>query len=142
MREAAFADIDAKLRHQSALSKVRMLEGVKKQLNKYGTSWFITLPHTSQGIGIPITHEPFFPFPSRSHVHNAFLDNGLLEAMKLWLEPLQDASLPSLDIIQDFLHILDIVSASKTTVSMDVMGWKQACCCTDVLTNGTNISHQ
>ncbi|KAF9347258.1 Transcription factor iws1, partial [Mortierella sp. NVP85] len=78
MREAAFADIDAKLRHQSALSKVRMLESVKKQLNK-------------------------------SHVHNAFLDNGLLEAMKLWLEPLQDASLPSLDIIQDFLHILDIL---------------------------------
>lgn len=46
----------------------------------------------------------------RSHVHNTFLDNGILEAMKLWLEPLQDASLPSLDIIQDFLDILDIVS--------------------------------
>ncbi|KAG0006512.1 Transcription factor iws1 [Modicella reniformis] len=78
MREAAFADIDAKLKHQSALSKVRMLESVKKQLNK-------------------------------SHVHSTFLENGLLEAMKLWLEPLQDASLPSLDIIQDFLDILDIL---------------------------------
>ncbi|KAG0222227.1 hypothetical protein B0O80DRAFT_499934 [Mortierella sp. GBAus27b] len=78
MREAAFADIDAKLKHQSALSKVRMLDSVKRQLNK-------------------------------SQVHTAFLENGLLEAMKLWLEPLQDASLPSLDIIQDFLDMLDIL---------------------------------
>ncbi|KAF9422175.1 Transcription factor iws1 [Podila epigama] len=78
MRDAAFADIDAKLKKESALTKVRMLESVKKQLNK-------------------------------SHVHNTFLDNGLLEAMKLWLEPLQDASLPSLDIIQDFLDILDVL---------------------------------
>ncbi|KAF9206004.1 Transcription factor iws1 [Podila verticillata] len=78
MRDAAFADIDAKLKKESALAKVRMLESVKKQLNK-------------------------------SHVHNTFLDNGILEAMKLWLEPLQDASLPSLDIIQDFLDILDIL---------------------------------
>ncbi|KAF9372666.1 Transcription factor iws1 [Podila verticillata] len=78
MRDAAFADIDAKLKKESALAKVRMLESVKKQLNK-------------------------------SHVHNTFLDNGILEAMKLWLEPLHDASLPSLDIIQDFLDILDIL---------------------------------
>ncbi|KAF9434068.1 Transcription factor iws1 [Entomortierella beljakovae] len=81
MREAAFADIDSKLKNQSALSKVRMLDSVKKQLNK-------------------------------SHVHNTFLDNGILEAMKLWLEPLQDASLPSLDIIQDFLDLLDVESLS------------------------------
>ncbi|KAG0027266.1 Transcription factor iws1 [Podila clonocystis] len=78
MRDAAFADIDAKLKKESALAKVRMLESVKRQLNK-------------------------------SHVHNTFLDNGILEVMKLWLEPLQDASLPSLDIIQDFLDILDIL---------------------------------
>ncbi|KAG0359732.1 hypothetical protein BC939DRAFT_452535 [Gamsiella multidivaricata] len=78
MRAAAFADVDSKLKQQSALSKVRMLESVKKQLNK-------------------------------SHVHNTFLDNGILEAMKLWLEPWQDASLPSLDIIQDFLDLLDIL---------------------------------
>lgn len=41
MREAAFADIDAKLKHQSALSKVRMLESVKKQLNKYVIHVFV-----------------------------------------------------------------------------------------------------
>lgn len=35
MRDAAFADIDAKLKKESALAKVRMLESVKKQLNKY-----------------------------------------------------------------------------------------------------------
>ncbi|KAF9180651.1 Transcription factor iws1 [Haplosporangium sp. Z 767] len=78
MREAAFADIDSKLKNTSALAKVRMLESVKRQLNK-------------------------------SHVHNIFMDNGILEAMKLWLEPLQDASLPSLDIIQEFLDILDVL---------------------------------
>ncbi|KAF9926402.1 Transcription factor iws1 [Linnemannia zychae] len=78
MHEAALADIDAKLNHQAALAKVRMLENVKTQLNK-------------------------------SHVHNTFLDNGILESMKLWLEPLRDSSLPSLDIIQDFLDILDIL---------------------------------
>ncbi|KAF9947406.1 Transcription factor iws1 [Mortierella alpina] len=78
MREAAFADIDAKSNNLSALAKVRMLESVKKQLNK-------------------------------SHVHNTFLDNGILEAMREWLEPLRDSSLPSLDIIQDFMDILDIL---------------------------------
>ncbi|KAF9157459.1 Transcription factor iws1 [Actinomortierella ambigua] len=76
MREAAFADIDAKLKKESSLHKVRMLESVKRQLNK-------------------------------SQVHNTFLDNGILEAMRLWLEPLHDASLPSLDIIHDFLVLLD-----------------------------------
>ncbi|KAF9100512.1 Transcription factor iws1 [Mortierella sp. AM989] len=78
MRAAAFDDVDAKLKNKSALAKVRMLDSVKKQLNK-------------------------------SHVHNTFLDNGILEAMKLWLEPWRDASLPSLDIIQDFLDLLDIL---------------------------------
>ncbi|KAG0019031.1 Transcription factor iws1 [Entomortierella chlamydospora] len=79
MRQAALDDIDAKLSNQPALSKTRMLDSVKKQLNK-------------------------------SHVHNTFLDNGILEPMKLWLEPsLQDASLPSLDIIQDFLDLLDVL---------------------------------
>ncbi|CAO3565167.1 unnamed protein product [Mortierella alpina] len=78
MREAAFADIDAKTKNMSALAKVRMLESVKTQLNK-------------------------------SHVHNTFLDNGILEAMREWLEPLRDGSLPSLDIIQDFMDILDIL---------------------------------
>ncbi|KAF8922739.1 Transcription factor iws1 [Dissophora ornata] len=82
MREAAFADIDSKLKHQPALAKVRMLESVKQQLNK-------------------------------SHLHSTFLENGILEAMKLWLEPLQDASLPSLDIIQDFLNLLDILPIQK-----------------------------
>ncbi|KAI8594447.1 hypothetical protein EDD21DRAFT_421724, partial [Dissophora ornata] len=48
-----------------------------------------------------------------SHLHSTFLENGILEAMKLWLEPLQDASLPSLDIIQDFLNLLDILPIQK-----------------------------
>lgn len=43
MREAAFADIDFKLKHQAALAKVKMLESVKKQLNKYGPFFCVEL---------------------------------------------------------------------------------------------------
>ncbi|KAF9361112.1 Transcription factor iws1 [Mortierella sp. AD094] len=79
MRQAAIDDDFAKVDRQPALAKTRMLDSVKKQLNK-------------------------------SHVHNTFLDNGILEPMRTWLEPsVQDASLPSLDIIQDFLDLLDVL---------------------------------
>ncbi|KAG0285799.1 Transcription factor iws1 [Linnemannia gamsii] len=59
---------------------------------------------------------------NKSHVHNTFLDNGILESMKLWLEPLQDASLPSLDIIQDFLDILDILPIQTHHLSTSGVG--------------------
>ncbi|KAF9083719.1 Transcription factor iws1 [Mortierella sp. AD031] len=76
MREAAFADIEARLHKKIPKEKIGMLELVKAQLNKL-------------------------------YIHSTFLDNGILESMKLWLEPLSDASLPSLDIIVDILDILD-----------------------------------
>ncbi|KAG0209223.1 Transcription factor iws1 [Mortierella sp. GBA30] len=112
MREAAFSDIDSKLKNQSALAKVRMLESVKRQLNKYAVLMMDYAEQnaahssptpTNAGITQCLFHD------HRSHVHNTFLDNGILEAMKVWLEPLQDASLPSLDIIQDFMDILDVL---------------------------------
>ncbi|KAF9095977.1 Transcription factor iws1 [Mortierella sp. AD031] len=59
---------------------------------------------------------------NKSHVHNTFLDNGILESMKLWLEPLQDASLPSLDIIQDFLDILDTLPIQTHHLSTSGVG--------------------
>ncbi|KAK3842622.1 MAG: hypothetical protein J3R72DRAFT_523517 [Linnemannia gamsii] len=59
---------------------------------------------------------------NKSHVHNTFLDNGILESMKLWLEPLQDASLPSLDIIQDFLDILDVLPIQTHHLSTSGVG--------------------
>ncbi|KAF9900080.1 Transcription factor iws1 [Linnemannia zychae] len=59
---------------------------------------------------------------NKSHVHNTFLDNGILDSMKLWLEPLHDSSLPSLDIIQDFLDILDILPIQTHHLSSSGVG--------------------
>lgn len=41
------------------------------------------------------------------HLHDAILDNGLLDSIRQWLEPLPDRSLPSLDIQSEMLDILD-----------------------------------
>lgn len=43
---------------------------------------------------------------TRTHLHEQFLENQILEAIKLWLEPLPDGSLPSLDIQTEMLDIL------------------------------------
>ncbi|CAO3668037.1 unnamed protein product [Rhizopus stolonifer] len=44
---------------------------------------------------------------TNKHLQDLILDNGLLEAIRLWVEPLPDRSLPSLDIQQAMLDILD-----------------------------------
>jgi transcription factor SPN1 len=36
----------------------------------------------------------------------SIIDNGLLKAVKIWLEPLRDKSLPALDIQNSFFDIL------------------------------------
>ncbi|CAO3665067.1 unnamed protein product [Umbelopsis ramanniana] len=43
---------------------------------------------------------------TKTNLHEQFLENQILEAIKLWLEPLPDGSLPSLDIQNDMLDIL------------------------------------
>ncbi|GAB5588284.1 Transcription factor iws1 [Umbelopsis nana] len=43
---------------------------------------------------------------TKTHLHEQFLENQILEAIKLWLEPLPDGSLPSLDIQTEMLDIL------------------------------------
>ncbi|CAO3686867.1 unnamed protein product [Umbelopsis vinacea] len=43
---------------------------------------------------------------TKTHLHEQFLENQILEAIKLWLEPLPDGSLPSLDIQTEMLEIL------------------------------------
>ena len=40
-------------------------------------------------------------------MYDAILDNGLLDVIRLWLEPLPDRSLPSLDIQSEMLGVLD-----------------------------------
>ncbi|KAJ2159958.1 Transcription factor iws1 [Coemansia sp. RSA 552] len=43
---------------------------------------------------------------SKSHLYEAFLDNNIVDSIRLWLEPLDDGSLPSLDIQNSMLDIL------------------------------------
>ncbi|KAI7870053.1 hypothetical protein BDF14DRAFT_1874092 [Spinellus fusiger] len=44
---------------------------------------------------------------TNKHLQDSILDNQLLESIRLWLEPLPDRSLPSLDIQTEMLDILD-----------------------------------
>ncbi|KAI8377608.1 uncharacterized protein BYT42DRAFT_350360 [Radiomyces spectabilis] len=44
---------------------------------------------------------------TNKHWQDSILDNQLLDAIRLWLEPLPDRSLPSLDIQTEMLDILD-----------------------------------
>ncbi|KAJ2369059.1 Transcription factor iws1 [Coemansia sp. RSA 2610] len=43
---------------------------------------------------------------SKSHLYEAFLENNIVDSIRLWLEPLDDGSLPSLDIQNAMLTIL------------------------------------
>ncbi|KAJ2082163.1 Transcription factor iws1 [Coemansia sp. RSA 988] len=42
----------------------------------------------------------------KSHLYEAFLDNNIVDSIRLWLEPLDDGSLPSLDIQNAMLDAL------------------------------------
>ena len=43
---------------------------------------------------------------SKASLHVQFLENNILEGVKLWLEPLQDGSLPPLDIQETLMKLL------------------------------------
>ncbi|KAI3658850.1 hypothetical protein MP638_006565 [Amoeboaphelidium occidentale] len=45
-------------------------------------------------------------FLNKSFLHEQLIENDILEAMKLWLEPLPDGSLPSLNIRQYFFEVM------------------------------------
>jgi transcription factor SPN1 len=46
---------------------------------------------------------------NKSNWHAQFLDANILDCMRFWLEPLGDGSLPSLDIQQSLLSVLEKV---------------------------------
>ncbi|WAQ92440.1 hypothetical protein PtA15_16A348 [Puccinia triticina] len=50
----------------------------------------------------------------KSHLETAILDNGVLEAVKKWLEPLPDRSLPALNIQRELLELLDKMTSIDT----------------------------
>lgn len=60
----------------------------------------------------------------RTHLHEQFLENQILEAVKLWLEPLPDGSLPSLDIQTEMLDILaKVIHIEAVSWKLDLPSW-------------------
>lgn len=104
MKDAAYNDIAANEDKRPAIAKLKMLNTVTAALTKYVSNKC----ECSEYIGFMITL--FFFLPFRTNLHEQFLENQILEAIKLWLEPLPDGSLPSLDIQNDMLDILAKVS--------------------------------
>lgn len=47
---------------------------------------------------------------SKTHWFAQLLDSNILECIKFWLEPLADGSLPSLDIQQSMLSVVEKVN--------------------------------
>lgn len=47
-----------------------------------------------------------------SSLYDSILDNQLLDAIRVWLEPLPDRALPSLEIQNEMLDILDKLPAA------------------------------
>ncbi|OZJ02865.1 hypothetical protein BZG36_04086 [Bifiguratus adelaidae] len=44
---------------------------------------------------------------NKTSLHEGFLDNGILDSMRMWLEPLPDGSLPALDLQTEIMTILE-----------------------------------
>lgn len=59
---------------------------------------------------------------SRTGYQQAILDNNLLEAVKMWLEPLSDKSLPSLNIQRALFPLLETMYIDTTSLKMSGLG--------------------
>ncbi|KAG5518509.1 hypothetical protein PMAC_002905 [Pneumocystis sp. 'macacae'] len=80
MRQAAIEDIQANEEKRPAIQKLRMLSEVENALRKYFLYCFLKSSYI------------------RTSFTESILDNNLLEAVRIWLEPLPDRSLPALNI--------------------------------------------
>lgn len=58
----------------------------------------------------------------KSHLETAILDNGVLEAVKKWLEPLPDRSLPALNIQRSLLQLLTKMSIDTQSLKASELG--------------------
>jgi len=58
----------------------------------------------------------------KSHLETAIIDNGLLEAVKKWLEPLPDRSLPALNIQTELLEHLKKMSIDTQSLKSSELG--------------------
>lgn len=59
---------------------------------------------------------------NRTGYQQAILDNNLLEAVRMWLEPLPDKSLPSLNIQKAMFPLLDRMYIDSTSLKMSGLG--------------------
>ncbi|WFD44538.1 Transcription factor iws1 [Malassezia psittaci] len=58
----------------------------------------------------------------RQHLHQAIMDNNLLEGVKRWLEPLPDRSLPALNIQKQLFSVLETMSIDTISLKMSGLG--------------------
>ncbi|KAH9815477.1 hypothetical protein DFH28DRAFT_968039 [Melampsora americana] len=58
----------------------------------------------------------------KSHLETAILDNGVLEAVKKWLEPLPDRSLPALNIQRSLLQLLTKMTIDTQSLKSSELG--------------------
>lgn len=100
MKDAAYNDITANEDKRPAISKLKMLNIVTTALSK-----LVITQYCRNNV-----YTLLMLFVDRNNLHEQFLENQILEAVKLWLEPLPDGSLPSLDIQSEMLDILNKVS--------------------------------
>ncbi|CAH7667631.1 hypothetical protein PPACK8108_LOCUS2050 [Phakopsora pachyrhizi] len=75
-------------------------------------------PATSKMMLLPIVTSTM----QKSHLETALLDNGILEAVKKWLEPLPDRSLPALNIQRSLLQLLSKMSIDTQSLKSSELG--------------------
>ncbi|MBW0495475.1 hypothetical protein O181_035190 [Austropuccinia psidii MF-1] len=75
-------------------------------------------PATSKLVLLPLVTSTM----QKSHLETAILDNGVLEAVKRWLEPLPDRSLPALNIQRSLLQLLSKMSIDTQSLKASQLG--------------------
>jgi hypothetical protein len=93
MEKAAIVDNEAVESGQPALAKHKMLPEVVEMLNRYG---------------IPCSSVPLNEF-DRKGMHDVLLDAGILTAVKMWLEPLPNRSLPAISLRRSLLELIKML---------------------------------
>lgn len=58
----------------------------------------------------------------KTHLHQAIMDNNLLEGVKRWLEPLPDRSLPALNIQKQLFGVLEKMTIDTISLKMSGLG--------------------
>lgn len=76
----------------------------------------------------------------RQDLKETFIDSGVMTAIKEWISPLPDKSLPALKIREELLKILQEVSASGSVLGFFVCGFTKFGPCTLLLYENLSFS--